>query len=55
MNRKEKSKVTPWDQRPYVLFNYIYIYILPVQLNWLGKKNKKTTRRATSAIWRIFA
>ena len=30
MNRKEKSKVTPWDQRPYVLFKkniYIYIYI----------------------------
>ena len=29
MNRKEKSKVTPWDQRPYVLFKKkkIYIYI----------------------------
>ena len=42
MNRKEKSKVTPWDQRPYVLFKKnIYIYISFVcykdqneELNW---------------------
>ena len=41
MNRKEKSEVTLWDQRPYVLFKNIYIYISFVcykdqndELNW---------------------
>ena len=40
MNRKEKSKVTLWEQRPYVLFKkYIYISFVCYkdqkdELNW---------------------